>query len=260
MGAQRTEVVTEESMLKALSDLEEDILKAEAQSDDTSMEASSDDESEPAKKAKKSHIREDRAPMKTLPKTTKEATQSLDEDAGEGPTADVSAKSFRDELRGSGNVRKALDASPFLEGLVGGVSDEIDGMRKAILYVQEVNAAAVEDQADFNRKLSKAVIQMGNLISEQHAMIQQLGGRPAGARKSITNSSEVQERFQKSAGEGGVGSGEYQFDRATVLRKAVQMVEQGKLPGGVVIGYETSGSMEPQFQKAVYNELMKDAN
>lgn len=258
MGAQNTEV-SEEQMLKALSELEEDILKAEAQSDDTSESASSESESaSDDKKAKKSHVREDRAPLKALPKSTKEANQHLAPEAGEGEEADVSAKSFRDSATENTAVRKGLDASPFLEGLVDSLNDEIDGVRKALVFVQEENQVAIENQAEFNRKLSKAIVAMGSLIQEQHEMIKSLGGRPATTRKSLTNPAEVQERFQKS-GDGVAAGGEYQFDRATVLRKAVEMAEAGKIPSGVVIQYETSESMEPQFQKAIYNELVKEA-
>lgn len=265
---QKNQEVTEEKMLKALSDLEEDILKAEAQSDDESESASDDSEevskSVRHKHTRKSHVREDRAPMRTLPKSTKEANQHLDESAGAGERADVSAKSFRDAARDNDAVRKGLDASPFLDGLVDNINDEVDGLRQAVIFLQDVQKSGNEEQASFNRKLSKAVVHMGNLLVEQSEIIKSLAGRPVGVRKSITQRGEVQERFQKSIGEeggsAGIQTGDYQFDKATVLKKAVDLVEKGMLPAPVAIAYETSDFMEPKFQQIVERELLKDAH
>jgi hypothetical protein len=259
--------VNEEAMLKALSELEDDLLKAtkkhkgkgkDDDSDSDDKESASSGSFESISETKKSHVRKDRSPREKMPSSTDEANEHLDPSAGAGPKADMSTgKSFRDSSRESSNIRKGMDASPFLEGLVDNVSDEIDGMRKAIVYVQDMNMAAMSEQGAFNQKLSKAIVAMGNLITEQNEMLKSLGGRPAGVRKSVTNVSEVHERFEKS---GAGAGGEFQFDRNTVLRKAVEMVEQGKLPGTVVIGYETTGSMEPQFQKSVYDELLKSSH
>lgn len=267
---QKNQEVTEEKMLKALADLEDDILKAEAQSDDDSESASDDSESVSKsvrhhhKPARKSHVREDRAPLRALPKSTKEANQHLDDSAGTGEPADMSAKSFRDNARGNEHVRKGLDASQFLDGLVDNINDEVDGLRQAVVFLQDVHKSASDDQQAFNRKLSKAVVHMGNLMVEQSEIIKSLAGRPTGVRKSITSRGEVQERFQKSVGdEGGapgIATGDYQFDKATVLRKAVDLVEKGMLPAPVAIAYETSDFMEPKFQQIVERELLKDAH
>lgn len=261
--------IPEESLLKALDGLEDEIIKAAGDDDDSgSGDASgSEDASESmsapvakkSKKAKKSHNREDRAPMRALPRSTREANQAIDDDAGTGEGADMGAKSFRSDLRSNGNVRKGMDASSFLEGLCDSLTEEVDGMRKSILYIQG-------DQKQFNVKLAKAVVAVGNQLQEVVKSLSELGGRPAGVRKSVTNPAEVQQRFGKSMGaaqEGGeaaaLGNSEYQFTREQVLAKACDMVEARKLPAAVVTTYEASGTMDEKFQKAIFNELVRES-
>lgn len=106
---------------------------------------------------------------------------------------------------------------------------------------------AFSDQADFNSRLQKAVIMIGKTVVNIAKSVEAFGNAPARPRKSTLTKSEV-------VG-GPLGDDGPQFSKAQVLDVMTSLVMKGQIPALAVPTYETTDYIAPEHVVVVENAL-----
>ena len=165
--------------------------------------------------------------------------------------------SFREQAEGNTDLKKAMDISPFLEGLVDQISDAQGELRKSI-------TKRFDERAGFEGLLQKAIIVMGKEMVSQGEMIKSLVERlegmpdPSRSRKSVLNKSDIQERDFRKSDEGG---GEIDHKDPRVRQKVIgwllEKAEKGLIAAPLVSQYESGYGIPADLIKSAENDLFK---
>lgn len=156
------------------------------------------------------------------------------------------------------------DAEPVAKSLVDGneqiqetfeVSDFLKSFADVMVEAHEIETAQIMNgisefragQADFNEKMQKAVIEMGNMFVEMKKSMEAQGEQPARQAKTVLNKSEVSERFDTG--------GQSQYNVSQVKSALIDMAIKGECDTVAVSAYETTGVMPTDLVPVVNMRL-----
>lgn len=168
-------------------------------------------------------------------------------------------KSLKEQAEKNEDLRKAMDVSSFLEGLVDVVSEREAELTKALDDLRE-------EQSGFNGKLAKALIAIGRKTSANEellkALVERLEGTPdpSRARKSILTKSEISERFGGGEGDDRQEVRSNPNIRRQVLGALIQKAANGEVPMTLVTSFESNlpiGGEDAMIIKSITDELKK---
>ena len=269
--------VREESLLKALSDLE-DIAKGDALPKDqkgangglskegkamaVKSDGREDDDEEELEDEEKSFsewLESESALLKGDEEDESQEDEGDDEGEEEAPEAaeeedegeeDEEAEkslgsqaSISDIIKSNSATGPVVDVAPFIETLVDQVSDSDENLRKSIVALQD-------QQSGFNDTLQKSIVALGNLVLDMNKKLNSVWDAPVSGRKSVMSKSEVAERFEAAAPA---------FNKTQVLDTMVELVQKGHINPIDVSRYEATNSMEPNVRQTVETYLKKIA-
>jgi hypothetical protein len=100
-------------------------------------------------------------------------------------------KSFADELIENEPVRKAVDVSDFLEGVVYQLGEMTDGLRGDV----HKSLKFAGYQQNFNVGLAKAMVELGSIVKSLTEQVERMGKTPAGIRKSEQTAAALEKSF-----------------------------------------------------------------
>ncbi len=165
-----------------------------------------------------------------------------DEDDYDKKKKGAKKKSMRKSFEERPTIKKAIEVSQFLEELTDSISDSVDGLRKAMLDGQQ-------GQAGFNHRLAKAVVAIGNEVSDLQKSLTEIGNQPAAERKSVLSKSELVARdFEGNEdGENHQGGGGTRVGKDDVLDFLVSKAEKGEIPPESVTEYELTDRLSPNI-------------
>lgn len=248
--------VTEEQLLKALGNLEahaqdevdeevDEVVKAADESEDSESGEESDEES-----MDKAHT--EASPG--MPGNTKEANGGFKAQKGASSDAenfetnadeeDPTGASMKSLVTDNDTLRKGFEVSAFLEALTDATTESVDSLRKSQGEFQN-------EQREFNARMQKAIIAMGNMMLDMKKSQTDSGEEPVVVRpRSIVQKSQVVERFEEQNG------GEApKYDRSQTLDALTELAVKGEIPSLVVSAYESNGFVEPTYHGPVNAKL-----
>ena len=176
--------------------------------------------------------------------------QSEDDNDKKGDKDDDMDKSMRKSLEQRPTIKKAIEVSQFLEELTDGVVDSVDGLRKSLVEGQQY-------QSQFNQRLAKAVVQLGETVESLQSQLADMGNQPVG-RKSVLSKSELDARSFDGGAEGPDHhqfAGAEQVQKADVLDYLCDRAEKGEIPPETVTEFETSDVLPPNIAVEVRNHF-----
>lgn len=194
---------------------------------------------------------------------------SSESSSGEGEVSKAKAKkskkapsmkkSLREVADDNDDLKKAMDISPFLEGLVDQLSDALGETRKSMTK----RFTEIGERDDL---VKKALIAIGKEVVSQGEMIKSLVERleevpsASRSRKSVLNKSDIVEKsFQK-------GEGSDQIDhrdpkvKVKVLNWLLNKAEKGEIAAPLVSQYESGFGIPGDLLKAAEHDLFNKAD
>ena len=269
MGKNSKEQLPEDTLLKALADMEE-LAKGESgmtgvgnKTPSTTAQANGglSDEGDKKELAVKGVAGDESKEMtakggdkkkKTLSEWAKEeeseeAHKAMDDDDDESmDDDDEKEKEYKSEtkkatisdmMKSDSSSGPVIDAVPVLESFVDTVSDAQNDLRKSVESVSEL----VQAQNRVIKSLAKVVMKSQEQIAE-------LLDQPVGERKTVLHKSEVSERFEQPMP---------QVNKSDVLDILIRKCQAGEISPIDVTRYETTLSMDPALAKSVRDEIRK---
>lgn len=276
-------LASEESLLKALNDMEGRAQEEESEldgvsrrvsksmkkkgmpppppaRDEDSEDESSDDDDESGEMEERSMGKSHTASKPGMPDDTDEANgglagqagranddfESIDADDYDDPTnASVKRPSMKSLVNESAAIKKGVDVSEFLEAMVDTTTTAIDGSTR-------YNAAQWAEQKKFNQKLSKALVSIADLLLQRgSAQAEEEEDAPVARPRSVQKSMGTVERFQKSATEGP------QYTRQQTLDAMIELASKGNLDPLAVSAYEATGEVRTDYVGVINQQLAK---
>lgn len=252
--------VTEDELLKALGDLEghaqeeggdeeEEVVSKAKESDDESDSDESGGEDDESESMDKAHTEVEAG----MPDDTKQANggfkgqKGASEDSEHFETnadeEDPTGASMKSLVEDNDTLRKGFEVSAFLEALTDATTESVDRLSKS-------NSEFQNEQRDFNAKMQKTMVAMGNMLLDMKKSQADAGEEPVTVRpRAVLSKSEVTERFEANGGEA------RQFDRSQTLDALTELAVKGDVPMLVVSAYEASGFVDPQYVGSVNAKL-----
>lgn len=170
-----------------------------------------------------------------------------EEEAEERPMPFKSAKgkakkSMADDLMENDNVRKAVDVSPFLEGLTTKIIDSYDSLQDDV----NKSLAGWSYQQKYNVGLAKALGELGSLVKGLTDVVNALSKTPVGTRKGDV--SVVEKSF---AGNGEAAPDGQTLNKGAIAQKILALKESGdtSITDMDVLRAESTGLVTPEIQK-----------
>lgn len=153
-------------------------------------------------------------------------------------------KSMGDRVSENEDLRKSVEVSSFLEGLVETTTDSVDSLSKALDALEE----NVNDQ--LGRQAHALKIIGRTLISIQKSLGEQDENAPVHRPRSNLSKSVPVERFES-------GEDAPEFTAKQTMDVLIDLASTGKVPAVAVSAYEATGHIEPQFAPLVEQSLRK---
>jgi hypothetical protein len=163
--------------------------------DSSSTEEGSDSASEESSSSESS---EEAPPPPKKGKKVKKAEGAESSSSSSSTKGKKAKKSFMRDAMDNSDLRKAIDASPYLESLTDELGGHVDGLSSRV-------KKAFRSQEEFNGRLAKAIIAVGNqqmgmqaellkAINGVKEILDAIGNAPAAGRKTVLHKSEIVER------------------------------------------------------------------
>ena len=160
------------------------------------------------------------------------------QDASEG---EPTAKSMMDE---SEDLQKAFEVSDFLKSFADVMVDAAE--------IQAVQMKkALDEQQDFNEKLQKAIVEIGNMVIGLKKSVEENGDQPVSAPKTVLTKSDVRERDFNGNG------GSVPFGPQQTLSALTDMAMKGECDTVQVSAYESTGYLPEQLVPQVNQRLVQ---
>lgn len=149
-------------------------------------------------------------------------------------------KSFADDLLEHDDVRKAVDVSDFLEGLVYEFSEYTDSLRDDVAK----SLAFAGYQQKFNIGLAKALGEIGEFVKSLKAEVAVIAKSPAGTRKSDTSAAAIEKSFD------GGNATKNELTKSQKATKLAALMEAGdtSIQPLDVVRAEMEGFVKPEHQ------------
>ena len=210
--------ISEDALLKSLDELEA-ATQADA-GDDASAEGEMD----------KALIHENMKNQKNANGglATEGDASEMDAGAAESDSEPV-AKSLVD---GNEAIQESFEVSEFLKSFVDTMVEAHDLETAQILSAVREGR---DGQAEFNSKVQKAIVEIGNMLIEMKKSMDNQGDQPARPAKTVLNKSDISERFDNG------GASQYNVNQ--VKNALTDMAIKGECDTVVVSAYETTGVM-----------------
>jgi len=268
--------IQERDLLKALNELEDLVEKGDAlenQDTEGGLSTQGTPLSSKAPSGRSDTKKSDR--MAKMLSASDTASDDDDEGSGDGASPDEqsddddgdsgedTSKSFRQHADENDTMHKAIEISDFIAAMVDQTSDSLTDVQKSLTWVAENIGTRIEKseaaQSNFNTRLAKAVVSIGNTVSGLAELVGQLAGQPnVPQRRAVLSKSEVVDPYlggQPSGGDlGDVSKSQIQdwlFDKAG--RNEIDPV--------MVTVFEQNGYnpevLPVQIRKALINDLRK---
>lgn len=149
-------------------------------------------------------------------------------------------KSFADEAQEYEGVRKAVDVSPFLEGITAQIGETIDSLRED---VAKSNSFA-SYQRNFNMGLAGALNELANIVKGLTTIVEEIGKNPATVRKSDSSAAAIEKSFAN-----GNAGGEQKLTKSQIANKLSQLMAAGDttITELDVLRADSTGSFRPEL-------------
>lgn len=169
-------------------------------------------------------------------------------------------KSFNSAVKGSLELQKGIEASPFLYEFVRAVGEALSGSetrtQKSVMAAVEKYGhklatieKALSDQQAFNKSLAATVVGIGELVSGGQNALAAAASAPAGGPRSQTRSGIAV--INKSLD----GDGLDALNKAQVSDVMTNLVKSGELGPLDVIRFESTGELPPSARQKVVSYL-----
>lgn len=274
MSVKKSKTVSEEELLKSLNELEENAISKgskDEDSDDDEESSSEEESSEESSSAKKSQADEEdeeeaeeededevEKGEKAIPDQWrnkkavnggfgKEATregkgsESFEMNAEENDLTRRTAKSI---MKSNEGVKKGIEVSEFLEGMVDSMVEATDDMHKSLVE-------STADQKSFNMKIAKGLVLLNEKLDRILDQQEELGDEPVTRVSKSGNMAKSQlgvvERFAPA---------NTTHSKDDVLKALTLLSSEGSIPAVAVATYESSDELPPEYRQMVQRKLM----
>lgn len=274
-------IVTEEAVLKALNELEDAVEKGDAlQDEDTEGGFSTEGTPLSNLAGGESTIKSKTSVEKTMSASDMESEDDEDDDESSAGDMKMSkkksvSKSFQNALAEDDNVRNAVEVSDFLEAMVDqtttALSDLEKSLHETVLESHEAIAKGLHHESsrrrEFETRLAKAVVMIGNQMNEVTNVIKSLAGQPnVPQRRAVLSKSEIAPAPLGAPGNGGgVSGGLSSLSPSVVVERMLMKAQSGMVTYDQaqfdIIAYESNqynlGAISDSMRKALEADLLK---
>lgn len=149
-------------------------------------------------------------------------------------------KSFADDAMDYDGVRKAVDVSPFLEGITAQIGETMDEVRSEV--EKSLNFASY--QKSYNIGLAKSLIELGNVVKSLAVTVSELSKSPSGQRKADTSAAAIEKSFAN-----GNANGEQKLTKSQIAGKLADLMQAGdtSITESDVLRADTAGLVRPEL-------------
>ena len=240
IATSQVELVSEEDLLRSLSMLEalaagdpgENMLKSDRSSGEKEQEGNEDpDEDEDEDKGK-----------------DKDKGKDEDDDPDDDED-DAMQKSLQGQIVGdSETMRKAIEVSDFLEGIVEGMSRVMAGALVRLDQMEKSLAALTKTQRVSNEVMAKS-------LRGIHDHQKSLGRLATGSRKSITSTTVLEKSFVGNDGDSGDKFASMSKTQKAELLTDLLMKGHNGITAGDIVNVESSGNIPPHLVEVLRKAL-----
>ena len=191
-----------------------------------------------------------------------ESDDAESDDAGSDDSEAPAAKSFREVADADETMQKAIEVSDFIEAMVDQTSSSLGAVTKSLHRIEKSVGARIDRsesvQQNFNARLAKAVVQIGNSVNELANIVRAFSDTPSvPQRRAVLSKSEV---LQPHLG-GGAPDDLATADRSKIIDWLVNKSLANQLDAVTITAFEQSGynpdALPPMVRKALANDLAK---
>ena len=196
-----------------------------------------------------------------------DTSSSPDDDSGDDASSEEPArrfgKSLRDRADGDETMRKAIEVSDFIEAMVDQTSGALVDVQKSLVAVSRQLSSRMEKseaaQSNFNSRLAKAVVSIGNSVNGLSEIVGKLAGQPhIPQRKAMLSKSEIVDPYLGGEPSGGEFA---DFSREQIQEWLFQKSCANEIDPVTVTIFEQNGFnpevLPPHVRKALVNDLHK---
>jgi hypothetical protein len=165
-------------------------------------------------------------------------------------------KSFGDSVQENETLQKGIEVSDFLNEFAKSFAAGLGTLEQRVTAnVLQALGAQQEGQAEFNKSLADAVVNIGHglagFMQQQEAVADAPAGPPRSQLRAVAGGQANVQVLNKSQG----GNSMENLSKAQILDRMGDMVEKGQCSPLDVIKYEATGDLNPQLQDSIVKSL-----